>query len=266
MNPLDEALELLGIEEEELEKEGFAFKPQTPFSPREQRELQMWHDWNNSGRNPNKLRPLVHSLQPLVNNRLKIYEHQIRDIPPGAIRAEFQDQLLNSLETFDPNKGRMKTWVTGRFRKVNRFINTYQNPARIGEKRIKDITKFKTAVQTLQEQLGRSPSAMEIADHAKMPVADVSLLQTELRKAHPAGQVGEADPTTFKMSRTQEVLRLLPYDLTPEENAVFERVHGLHGHRPQGTGAIAKSLGMSAPKVSRLKSSIAGKWKQYDRG
>jgi hypothetical protein len=266
MNPIDEALELLGIEEDELEKEGFAFKPKTTFSPREQRELQMWHDWNNSGRQPDKLRPLVRSLQPLVTNRLKIYEHQIREIPPGAIRSEFSDQLLRSLETFDPNKGRMKTWVTGQFRKVNRFINTYQNPARIGEKRIGNITKFKTAVQDLQEQLGRYPSAQEIADHAKMPINDVGMLQTELRRAHPAGQFGEADPTTFRMSRTQEMLRLLPADLTPEENAVFERVHGLHGQRVQGTGDIARALKMSAPKVSRLKSSIARKWKQYDRG
>ena len=274
-NPLEEALDLLGYEEEELEKNGFAVPkpPQPPqfgappsIAGRAKQELQMWQQWQQGGKKPEDLRPLVQSLQPLVSNRMKIFHNRVRDIPPDAIRAEFHDQLVNALDTFDPNKGKMTTWINARLMKANRFVNTYQNPARIGEKRIRDITTFQTAEDTLRQRLGRSPTIIEISDYAKIPQNEVRLLRSELRRSHPVGQFGEKDPTSFTMSRTQEIMNLLPHDLTHEERAVFEYVHGVAGKPQLGTGDIAKKLGLSAPKVSRIKQAIAEKWKSYDGG
>lgn len=264
-NPLDEALDLLGVEAEEddLEKEGFAYKPK-PLDQRAKNELQMWQQWQQGGKKPDHLRPLVHSLQPLVNNRAKIFMNRVRDIPPDTIRAEFHDQLVTALDTFDPNKGKMSTWINNRLMKANRFINTYQNPGRIGEKRIGDIGRFQAAEDTLRQKLNRDPTVIELSDQAQLPQNKVKLLREEIRKSLPSGQFGDSDPTSFKMSRTKEVMNLLPHDLTHEENAVFEYVHGVAGKQQIGTGAIAKKLRMSAPKVSRLKKSIAAKWKQYD--
>ena len=270
-NPLEEALDLLGYEEEELEKNGFAVPkpPQPPqfgappsIAGRAKQELQMWQQWQQGGKKPEDLRPLVQSLQPLVSNRMKIFHNRVRDIPPDAIRAEFHDQLVNALDTFDPNKGKMTTWINARLMKANRFVNTYQNPARIGEKRIRDITTFQTAEDTLRQRLGRSPTIIEISDYAKIPQNEVRLLRSELRRSHPVGQFGEKDPTSFTMSRTQEIMNLLPH----EERAVFEYVHGVAGKPQLGTGDIAKKLGLSAPKVSRIKQAIAEKWKSYDGG
>lgn len=262
-NPLDEALDSLGIEGDELEKDGFAFKP-TPLTERAQTELNMWNTWQQGGKKPEHLRPLVQSLQPLVNNRSKIFLNRVRDIPPDSIRAEFHDQLITALDTFNPEKGKMSTWINNRLMKANRFVNTYQNTGRIGEKRIGNIGAFKSSEEALQHKLGRDPTIIELSDHAKIPQSRVRMLRSELRKSLPVGQFGDADPTSFKMSRTQEMMNLLPHDLTHEENAVFEYVHGVAGKSKLGTGAIAKKLKMSAPKVSRLKKSVAGKWKQYD--
>jgi DNA-directed RNA polymerase specialized sigma subunit len=272
-NPLEEALDLLGYEEEEdMDKEGFAafqppkYGPQTPISGIAKQELQMWQQWNQGGKKPEDLRPLVQSLQPVVNNRLKIFQNRVRDIPPDTIRAEFHDRLIHALDTYDPNRGKMTTWINAHMMKANRFVTTYQNPARIGEKRIGDITAFNTAEDTLRNRLGRSPTIIEISDYAKIPQNEVKMLRTELRGSHPVGQFGEKDPTSFTMSRTQEIMNLLPHDLTTEERAVFEYVHGVAGKPQLGTGAIAQKLSMSAPKVSRIKQAIATKWRQYDGG
>ena len=264
-NPLDEALGLLGYEDGDFEKEGFAIKPD-PLKDRAQKELEMWERWKDGGRKPDHLRPLVQSLQPLVNNRMRVFHNRIRDIPPDAIRAEFHDQLLGALDTFDPNKGKMTTWVNKTLMKANRFINTYQNPGRIGEKRIGRISGFQTAEDNLRSTLGRSPTIIEISDKAMIPQNEVKLLSEELRGSHPVGQFGDADPTSFTMSRTNEIMNLLPHDLTHTENAVFEYVHGVGGKKVLGTGDIAKKLGMSSPKVSRIKSTIAKKWKSYEQG
>jgi hypothetical protein len=263
MNPIDEALELL--DGDELSKESFAKKsPQQLIPRRAEKELQMWHDWNNSGRHPEKLRPLVNSLQPLVKNRSRIFENKIRDIPPAVINSEFQKQLVGAIQDFNPNRGvKMSTFVTKRLLKANRFIYTYQNPARIVETRINNITKIRNAEDFLSQKYGRSPTSHEIADYVKMPVSDIQTLQTEVRKAHPTGQFGATDPTVFTPSRTREIMQLLPFDLTPEENAVFEYIHGIGGKPKLGTGGIAKKLNMNAPKISRLKKNIANKWKAY---
>ena len=272
-NPIDDALEAL--EQDEMEKDSSFFSPFSfktpagaqrqvkPLTPRAQREHQMWQDWDQGGRKPEKLRPLIHSLQPLVTHRSRIFEHKVRDIPPPAIKAEFQTQLVRALETFDPNKGKLATYVGSRLMKANRFVTTYQNPARIVETRVGKITDLKNAEDLLSQQLKRPPTSVELADQMKMPQKDVVALREELRKAHPSGQFGPADPSTITPSRTKEIMRLLPADLSPDENAVFERVYGVSGKRQMGTGSIAKELKMSAPKVSRLKKSIAQKWKEY---
>jgi DNA-directed RNA polymerase specialized sigma subunit len=271
MNPVDTALEALG--EFGLNKESFAvpkppgppkpLEPQPSLSGRQQREIDMWHHWNNNGRQPEHLEPLVDSMQPLVKKRLSIFENRERDIPPAAIRAEFQDQLVRALTTYDPNRGAgLGTYISGQLMKANRFITTYQNPARIVEPRTYMITKMKSAEDFLHQELRRPPTAMELAEHMQVPTQQVELLKKELRKAVPTGQF-ESDPSSFTPSKTNELLRLIPYELSPEENAVFEHVYGTGGKPQLGTGDIAKRLNMSAPKVSRIKSAIANKIKKY---
>ena len=89
-------------------------------------------------------------------------------------------------------------------------------------------------------------------------------MQREVRKALPTGQF-EQDPSSFVPSRQKEVLRLLPYELNSEERAVFEYIYGVGGKPKLGPGAIAQRLGMSAPKVSRLKRAIADKYAKYSK-
>ena len=146
--------------------------------------------------------------------------------------------------------------------KANRFVTTYQNPARIVEPRTYMITKMRGAEDFLHQELRRPPTAMELAEHMQVPTQQVELLKKELRKAVPTGQF-EAYPAGFTPSKTNELLRLIPYELTPEENSVFEHVYGTGGKPQLGTGDIAKRLNMSAPKVSRIKSAIAEKMKRY---
>ena len=223
----------------------------------------MWHHWNNNGRQPEHLEPLINSMQPLVKKRLSIFENRERDIPPAAIRAEFQDQLVKALATYDPNRGaRLGTYVSDQLMKANRFVTTYQNPARIVEPRTYMITKMKNAEDFLHQEFRRPPTAMELAEHMQVPTQQVELLKKELRKAIPTGQF-ETDPSGFTPSKTNDLLRLIPYELTPEENAVFELVYGTGGKPQLGTGDIAKRLNMSAPKVSRVKAAIAEKMRKY---
>jgi len=232
---------------------------------RQQREMQMWQQWQAGGQKPQDLRPLIKSFKPLVNHQANIWAGKVRDVPPAAIRAEFTNQFVSALQTYDPDRGAgLGTHIRHQLKKAQRFVTTYQNPGRIPENRIYRIRELQDAEQHLDEKFGRPPTQLELADQLKWSPKQVDVLQREVRRARPTGQF-ETDPSTFTPSRQKEVLRLLPYELTPDEKQVFEYLYGVGGKPQLGPGQIATKLNMSAPKVSRLKRSIAEKYERYSK-
>ena len=96
MNPLEEFLEC---------QEGLTKESAKDLREKQQKELEMWRHWNANGRQPEHLQPLMHSFKPLISSKVNVYTSKIRDIPPEAIRAEFNNQFVKALETYDPNRG-----------------------------------------------------------------------------------------------------------------------------------------------------------------
>lgn len=255
MNPVMEFLTDLHIPKEKVATKDLREK--------QTKEMDMWHHWNTNGRQPEHLQPLITSFRPLINSKVNIYTSKIRDIPPESIRAEFMNQFVQALQTYNPNRGAgLGTHVQHQLKKAQRFVTTYQNPGRIPENRIYRIRELQDAETHLDDKFGRPPTQLELADHLKWSPRQVGVLQKEVRKARPTSQF-ESDPFSYMPSRQHEILRLLPYELTHDEQAVFEHVYGIGGKEQLGTGAIAKQLNMSPPKVSRIKSSIAEKLRKH---
>lgn len=256
MNPLEDYLHALeGIEKAATDER----------KKLQQRELQLWQDWKAGGMKPQQVRPLIQSFQPLINSVANRWAPRIRDLPPAAIRAEFTNHFMKALETYDPDRGAaLGTHVRSHLRKAQRFVTTYQNPGRIPETRVYQIRRFQDAEQRLEEQFGRPPTALEIADEMKQSPRQVELLQKEIRRSLPTSQF-QADPSTHIPSDVRQNLRLLQYELNNEERQVYEYIYGVGGKPALGPGEISKRLGMSAPKVSRLKKSIAEKWEKYNK-
>jgi len=232
---------------------------------RQKGEMQMWQQWKDGGQKKKDLRPLMKSFRPLIAHQSNQWATRQRDIPPAAIRAEFTNQFISALDTYDPNRGAaLNTHIRHQLKKSARFVTTYQNPGRIPENRVYKIRSLQDAELHLDEKLGRTPTQHEVADHLKWSPRTVDVLQREIRKARPTSQF-ETDPSTFVPSRQKEVLRLLPYELSSDEKAVFEHIYGVGGKKKMGPGQIARELKMSAPKVSRLKRSIADKYGKYSK-
>jgi len=251
-NPVEEFLDFCGIEKVAVDD----------LRERQSKELEMWHTWNNNGRKQEHMRPLLESIRPLIQKHVKVWS-SVRDVPPAAIKAEFTNQAVKAFENFDPNRGvKLSTFVTGQMKQGQRFITTYQNAARIPESRIYSIGTLNNAEQQLSETLGRAPTQLELADKLKWSPKKIGMLQSEIKKSQPTSMFA-SDAATYTPSRQQEVLRLLPYELSSDERAVFEHIYGINGKAKLSPGEIATKLNMSAPKVSRLKSAIAEKYDKY---
>lgn len=231
---------------------------------RRQRDVQLWREWKDSGEDPERFRPLLQQFKPLIRSQANRWAGNV-EIPPAAVHAEFNKQFLHAMRTYDPNRGAaLNTWAISNMRKATRFITTNQNTARIGERRVYKVGQFDAAVAELDQELGREPTSQEIADHMGWSEAEVVRLQTERRRTLLASGPG-GDSAELFPSREAEVLRLVKFELAPEERLVYDYTVGEGGKPALRPGEIAQRLNMSPSKVTRLRNSITAKIDRYTR-
>lgn len=229
------------------------------FKATQRKEIDLWHHWNNNGRKPNHLKPLLDSFKPMLQaeaNKWKGIE-----IPKSAINAEMRKQFVHAVKTFDPNhpkKTQLGSWIRTNLTKSSRFMKTYQNIGKIPESNISKIREFKQAKETLSNQLGYEPDTRAIADHLKWPHKKVIQLQKELRDDLPVSGFAGGDPAELLTPRELEAIRILQYDtrLSGDERAVYEYTFGMNGRARLQPGQIAKQTGLHPSKISRIRSKI----------
>lgn len=256
-----------GEREDKIEQ----FRKREERRRRQAEDLEAWKEWKASGKDPKKLRPLLKRFKPMIETRAKAYRGKV-PIPPAAVDAEFKKQFVRALNTYQPEKGALGTWVYQYLEAAKRFIAKYQNPMRIPEERIYLVGDFYRAHEYLDDLYGRPATPKELSDYVRYELGKpkatpkaMALLEKELRKSVPRSAF-EEDPTVVAPSRQKEVLDLIWYELSPEEKLVYDHMRGTHGRQLETRpGKIAKMVGMSNSKVSRLRASIAEKIDKYLR-
>ena len=237
----------------------------TAEKPPRANERALWENWQQSGRNPAELRPLLSSLAPLVQRTVNTY--RAADISPQALKAQAQNQLIRGLETYKPSKGSLSTHLNWQMRGVGRFVERYQNFARIPGSRIRYIGRFQAAQRELAEGSGGAPTLTEIAKKARIPRGQAEKLTQELHPVHILGlepQSGEgplrSDAGDYSFNPDRERIELIYPDLSPVEQLVVDYSLGRNGKATvKSTAKLAKILGVSSARVSNARSSIAKK-------
>jgi len=229
---------------------------------RKQRDIDLWHQWNNNGRQPEHLEPLMDAFKPMVHANIKKWKPPT--VNQSAFEAHLEQHVLKGVETYNPDRGAaLSTHVQNHMRKGLRFVYQHQNIGYIPEDQIRRIGPLQRSTDELQEQFGRPPTSDEIADHMGVPKRRVEALQRSMRRDIPSSH-WESDPAPQQASREQEVLHLLRPTLTQDEQVVFDHIYGLNGQKQElSTGVLAKKLGKQPSYISRIKSSIATKSKGY---
>lgn len=226
------------------------------------KDMELWQTWMDKGKQPEDTEVLLDNFKGLIRSESNRFAGHL-NIPSSAVHSQFQTQAMRAFENYDPGRGaKLSTHVTNQMKRGRRFVHTYQNLGRIPEPRIYKITDFKTNRMELEDKLDRPATAHEMADRMKWPVKQVVAMEQELRAEIPASRF-PGDIVSIKPSADAEVLRLIQYELSPEEKAVFEFSIGANGKPMLKPGGISKKLNMPASKVSRLKLSTAKKIEQF---
>jgi DNA-directed RNA polymerase specialized sigma subunit len=230
------------------------------------KEIDLWTKWKNSNYDPTYLRPLQEGMKGLI--KINVDKWARVNIPRMAIEMEAEKHFIEALKDYDPTKGAsLSTHISQRLNRIERFVLSHQNLARIPENRGgAKFGEYKTARTLYRDEYGRDPTPQELAEKMsleyKRPVTpkEVSMYMKEDRR-----DLGITDDSDFRHEATGDriLLKMLPYELNIEEKQVFERYFGLNGSKQMQPGEIAKELNINPSKVSRLIASIRTKWEKY---
>ncbi len=227
---------------------------------RAERDLELWKTWK-ADESEETLEPLLDALQPLI--RKKVNEFSTAPVPPAAVHGMANTLALKALRTYNPKKGAaVGTYVDWHLRKVRSFVIKHQNVGRIPDHRAHNIGRYKAAKDELTERLGHAPDALTMAEHLgpKWSLAEVGRMESELRPDLIASKNVETDMLPeLQSSREREVLRYIYQELAPDERSVFEYTMGVNGKPKLSASQIAITMGVSQPKVSRIRRKIDNK-------
>lgn len=238
--------------------------PTDRWTPDQLEDYRLWEQWQTKGKVRNDLVPLVKRIEPLINK--KAYKFStVQNVPKSAVKAEFKLHAIRALKNYDPTYNvPISHYVSRQMDAGNRFVHKYQNIGRIPEHRIRNIGPFKAKFSELENELGRPPTSHELADKLQWSIPEVERMTKELRDDLLPWKGGGVDKAFEQLPpREREVLSLLPYELNPDEQAVFEYTYGYGGKPQLGTSEMAKAMKTNPSRVSRLKAAVAKKAKEY---
>jgi len=235
---------------------------------RKKDELQFYKEWQHSG-NKEPFQKLYKSMKNLLHSAAK-KAAMGSNIPESAHKAWAAQNFYDALRTFNPNAGAaLQTHVYNSVhQKAKRLNYMYQNLAHMPEPRTMIVGQYQNAYEYLRASHDREPSTQEISDHMGVGISDVALIQKEIRKDLAFGE-GTEEQAFFEGSRDEEILSYLYYDLSTEEQNLYEYLFGKNGKprlvKPNGKidfDKIALAMGMSVSKVRAILSKIRVKLKQ----
>lgn len=219
---------------------------------------------------PANMRPIMDRFMPLVKSRA--IQWKAPAVDPAAFEARGQNLIVDAIKSYDPTKGAApETWVTHRLQPLKRFNVQQQNMAMIPEAKAARIGDIQAATDELREEFGRDPTPDEIAEavnpqlsrRQQLTGAKVQQIQQAQRK-DVIGSTFESDPVPRVASREQQIITQLRPALAPEQQEVYDYLYGQQG-KPQVTSTtqLAKLLKKSPSQVSRLRTAILNKYKEY---
>jgi DNA-directed RNA polymerase specialized sigma subunit len=229
----------------------------------------LWKKWDTRKTSYN-LRPLLNYYSDDINKRVNQFNNS--DVPKRAREVKAKVLAVEAFKTYDPKKqASLRTHVYTHLKRLSRFVGDHQNIGKIPENRRLKITKFNLGKSELNDILGREPSILELSGKLQWPVKEVERMEAELQGlVVSSSRSDEGIDLLFnergdqsKSIRLRQVIRNVYYELTPEEQIVYEYLTGMAGKPIMNETQIAKHLGTSITKISRVKQGIVKKIEKW---
>lgn len=206
---------------------------------------------------------LLRQLNPVIDQGLRVYAG---NNPSPTLRSRAKQLVLSGLKTYDGSV-QLKTHTLNHLKGLMRANRQQQQIVRIPERMSLQRNAIMQAQAELEDELGREPSVVELADYTALspsrisqllamrgPVSEGSFLAAQEASGSDADFMPAASlPGAPKHDLWLDVLY---QELSPVDQKVLEWSLGLYGRPKLRTEQIAAKLGVTPGAVSQRKAKI----------
>lgn len=207
---------------------------------------------------------MLAKLQPVINRGLQTYIGS--NVSPN-LRAKAKQLTLQALKTYDPTKAKLSTHVINHLQGLRRASRRAQQVLQVPERVSYDQALVHEMTAQLRDEIGREPSAVELADATGLSVKRLQYLAQFQRPVaegslnamvNEEGESGGFSPAVVG-SPTHIYLETLYHDLDGTNQKILEWSTGLHGSKILPNQVIAKKLNLSPGAVSQRRALLQGR-------
>lgn len=209
---------------------------------------QVWAQWKSTGDDAH-LKELRNMFAPYAGRVASIYKRQGVRLPDPVIDSMTQDVMLKAFERYDPERGKLRPWLSSYLQKVKSLVAAKQNLVRIPETRVYDIGRYKRVVNELESGRKRV-RAKDIAKRMGWPEEKVRKLESELNASTLTSSVPFASAQA--VDPAEDAFHMVAPQFKDNDRKVYDMIRAGRG----STRTIANEIGISEPEVSRAKSRI----------
>lgn len=226
-------------------------------------------------RTPESNTAILKTIQPVIDTAVTSYAGQNAN---PTIRSKARIMALRALDSYDPNRGNVRTHLLSQLQSLRRLSAQSQNIISIPEQVGLDFTHIIDSENQLRDELGRDPTDDELADATNLskrriqkirtfhqPVAEGATMRDVTADESYGGDVASSIPGS---TRGEDAWFNFVYDdLSPTDKLIADMTLGRNGRRKTTTQEIARRLNITPGAVSQRAAKIQSMLdKRYTHG
>ena len=137
---------------------------------------------------PEGMGKMLRKMEPLIKSQLGKYTGTL---PRAALQGQAKRFAAQAVKSYDPTKGaKLTTHVVNALQQLHRKNYEAQSAFRLSEELQRAMGTYNRAVQNLQGEIGREPTAAEVSQELAWPLSKVqrpARLRRRLLRPHAGG-------------------------------------------------------------------------------
>lgn len=216
----------------------------------QERDLALWRQWNKT-RNDTDLQTLLDALQPIINQQVTRWGGTLAR-PLLEIKAKVL--TVEAIKSYNPKAGTaLATHVINRLQKLSRTVYTHTQAARLPEHKTMGMATFTVAQKQLQDNLGRTPTNMELSDHLGWSKTRTQEFQRAYNRKELLSS-GEFNPASFPITDVYDpIIDYVYFDMEPQKQQLFEHLTGYGGKEILNNTQLMSRFGLTQGQLSYQK-------------
>lgn len=214
-------------------------------------------------RTPDNNTKLLKTVQPVIDTALSSY---VGTSPSSSMRTRAKMMALKAMETYDPNKGNVKTHLLSQMQSLRRAIAKENNIISLPEQVGLDFQKLTENENEMRDQLGRDPTDEELANATGLSTRRIQKIRSFHQPVAESATITENENDTFDGDIASSVpgasaghnawLDFVYEDLGPTDRLIMDMTLGRNGKRRASSQQIAARLKLSPGAISQRAAKI----------